>query len=308
MSTTKRKKAALAVIDDHPPPITDLNDPARLAAAIDIGHAPTVVIDPYQDIKTHAVKIKTNWQKGVGSIIDAGLDLIAAKKDLPRGGWLQLFDKKIGDLPFGYDTAKRLMQIARHPVLSNWAYRPSLPPYWRTLSILSRASETQLLGWIDDGTVNPELEQVKAVELVNPVTPFVPLPDQSTIENDPEVQQLKAEQQQLKTETSEVKKQLDDAVTARLEKNATAVVKLNIGVVLQQAQSFNDVLNNPEVDWDEVIRVAPQLIRDIHEELGSRLDQYDEAEADRVAAETVEAETDQVEAETADQVEAETVH
>src|ERR1700730_4895535 len=106
---TKTKKDTLAVIDDP-------NDP-RLAAAIGIDRAVTVVIDPNQDVKTHAVKIKTNWQGQVPSIINAGLDLIEAKKVLPRGKFLKLFDKEIGDLPFGEDTAQRLMKIARHPVL-----------------------------------------------------------------------------------------------------------------------------------------------------------------------------------------------
>jgi hypothetical protein len=174
MSTTKRKKAALAVIDDHPP-ITDLNNPA-LSAAIGIDHAITVIDDPYRDVKAHAVKIKGNWQGAVGSIIQTGHDLIEAKKDLPHGMWKKLFDKEIGNLPFGYDTAKRLMQIARHPVLSNEAYRPLLPPYWRTLSILSskRVSETQLVGWLIDGTVTAETEQMDAIQLVNP--PTLPAP------------------------------------------------------------------------------------------------------------------------------------
>jgi hypothetical protein len=77
-------------------------------------------------------QISAAWQKGVASIIETGKLLCAAKKDVAHGEWLKMFagEKR---LPFGDETARRLMVIAIHPILSNPTYRWDLPPSWRAL-------------------------------------------------------------------------------------------------------------------------------------------------------------------------------
>ena len=86
----------------------------------------------------HAAQIRGSWQKAVSGIIETGRSLIEAKKALTlehgHGQFLKLFDPEIGNLPFGENTAQRLMKIARNPVLSNADHGQYLPPSWRTLA------------------------------------------------------------------------------------------------------------------------------------------------------------------------------
>src|SRR5882757_7961333 len=81
--------------------------------SIKTDHALTV-IDHYQDVKEHSNKIKGSWQKQVSSIIETGQFLIEAKRALPHGKFTKLFDKEVGNLPFGKDTAQLLMKIAKN--------------------------------------------------------------------------------------------------------------------------------------------------------------------------------------------------
>jgi hypothetical protein len=129
-----------------------------------------VIDNSNQAVMIHADRINKAWQKAVSSIIETGQLLIDAKEGkhkIPHGEFTKLFDSKIGKLPFSERTAQCLMQIARHPILSNEAYRPVLPPHCRTLVILSRAPATQLESWLADGIVTAETEQVEAEALVN---------------------------------------------------------------------------------------------------------------------------------------------
>jgi hypothetical protein len=120
-------------------------------------------------ILSHAAGIKTAWNKQVSSIIETGQLLLQAKKEMSgTGKWLKLFDPRVGDLPFGADTAERLMKIARHKVLSDSAHGRNLPPSWRTLHVLSKATPKQLEKWIADGSVNAETERKQAEALVSP--------------------------------------------------------------------------------------------------------------------------------------------
>ena len=48
------------------------------------------------------------------------------------------------DLPFSPQTARKLMAVANHPVLSNHAHVRVLPPSWGTLYELTK------LGWKDN--------------------------------------------------------------------------------------------------------------------------------------------------------------
>jgi hypothetical protein len=61
---------------------------------------------------------------------------IDARKELAHGEFLAMIKN---DLPFGEDTAERLIKIAHDPRLSNSAHGRILPPSWRTLFTVSRS-------------------------------------------------------------------------------------------------------------------------------------------------------------------------
>jgi hypothetical protein len=106
--------------------------------------------------------ISEPWQKAVESIVETGQRLIEARENIEHGEWENIFkDNK----PFSISTAKRLINIAEHPVLSNRAHAPVLPPSWYTLYEISQIPEYLLLHMIKDGRVHPELTRREAVEL-----------------------------------------------------------------------------------------------------------------------------------------------
>jgi hypothetical protein len=101
------------------------------------------------------VRIAAAWRQQVASIFETGRLLIEAKAKLGHGAWGAMFT---GDdrLPFGQETARCLMAIARHPVLNSKKTWNSLPPSWWTLYILARVPVADLRGWLTNGTVNCE--------------------------------------------------------------------------------------------------------------------------------------------------------
>jgi hypothetical protein len=64
---------------------------------------------------TYQVRIAAAWRQQVASIFETGRLLIEAKAKLGHGAWGAMFT---GDerLPFGQETARCLVAIARHPV------------------------------------------------------------------------------------------------------------------------------------------------------------------------------------------------
>jgi hypothetical protein len=253
MKMTKSIKAK-ATINTEPPLTTINND-----------HALTV-IDPNQDIKAHSTKIKGSWQRAVSSIIETGQFLIDAKNALPHGRFSKLFDKEIGNLPFGKDTAQRLMKIAGNKVLSNTAYTPLLPASWMTLVILSRATDEQLEGWLADGSVHAELEQLDALALVNPVV--LPAPGKDVPNESAEAVQIQME--------------LGGKAADKLQKNESAMQQLDQKADVQLLKNIADRLHDP--DWNKVIAFAGEAkVRDIIIELQNRLDAYQQANANAAA-------------------------
>ena len=138
---------------------------------------------PSSSTERHKLAIRTAWQKQVGSIIETGRQLIAAKKDLGHGRFGELFEGPDA-VPFSIDVAQALMKIARHPTLSKAEHAPYLPTSWSTLEILSRATPTQLKKWLADGTVNAATPRETAQWLVTPKQPKV-INDPDTISEIP---------------------------------------------------------------------------------------------------------------------------
>ncbi len=133
------------------------------------------------DIDKSAKEINGAFRKGIAQavegFIEAGQRLLDQKygpllksgerdktKALPHGSFLTMVETK---LDFSPPTARRLMQVADHEILSNRSHASVLPASVYTLSLLAntKITETKLLTAIKDGRVNPgmEREDVKAL-------------------------------------------------------------------------------------------------------------------------------------------------
>jgi hypothetical protein len=205
----------------------------------------------YQTVKTvtvmdnvllHATGIKAAWNKQVAGIIETGQLLLKAKKELSGSGkFLKLFDKTVGDLPFCEDTAQRLMQIARHPVLSDAEHVRHLPPHWGTLAVLSRATPKQVKKWIMDGTVNVDTDRMRAESLV------APKPAKGR---------------------AEVKQDADDATDSD-DVAANVIASKAQNEVQQAVQHLYTLATDVKADWTNA---DFEMVRDLVEELQSKID------------------------------------
>jgi hypothetical protein len=109
--------------------------------------------------------INNAWQKSVETILETGCRIIEAKDDLEHGAFEQMVQTK---LSFGPSTARKLMTIARHPVLSNRSHVNVLPASWGTLYALATKLPAELLeAKIADGTITPEIERKDVALLRN---------------------------------------------------------------------------------------------------------------------------------------------
>jgi hypothetical protein len=102
--------------------------------------------------------IINSWQKQVHAVVATGRLLIRAHDDLIaiHGAWISMVRN---DLPFSYATAKRLMAIALHPVLSHGSHVNHLPAAWSTLYQLSLIDQATLVRLIKAGDVHPAIER-----------------------------------------------------------------------------------------------------------------------------------------------------
>jgi hypothetical protein len=99
------------------------------------------------------VRIHAAWQKGVESIFEVGRLLVEAKAQTEPGHFEELI---IDKLPFTGATARRLVQIFRHPLLSKHA--EILPPHWRILSDLAVLPIELLRARLADGSITPRID------------------------------------------------------------------------------------------------------------------------------------------------------
>lgn len=112
--------------------------------------------------RTYANQISASWQKGVENILDVGALLIDAKRDLKHGVFQVMVQTK---LPFNASTARKLMIVARHPIIAKRSHANVLPPSWNTLYELTKVPEPRLLTAIGEEIVNPKMQRkdVKAL-------------------------------------------------------------------------------------------------------------------------------------------------
>jgi hypothetical protein len=116
----------------------------------------------------HVKIISAAWQKGVASIVETGAALVRAKLELDHGAFEAMVQIK---LPFAPRTARALMTIARHPVISNRQHVAVLPSSWGTLAELAKLPAPLLTAKIKDGTITPKLERKGVCALLPPTTP-----------------------------------------------------------------------------------------------------------------------------------------
>lgn len=116
-----------------------------------------------------APRINAEWRKSVEGILNVGRQLIAAKEACEHGEFLRLFKghpQAVADpVPFGEDTAERLMKVAVHPVLSDSARGRSLPQSWRTLYELTKLDDEQIVAGIKSGEITPDMTRAEASAL-----------------------------------------------------------------------------------------------------------------------------------------------
>lgn len=98
------------------------------------------------------------WQNAVESIVETGRRLIEAKRRVRHGGWLDAVEL----MPFGDSTARKLMQIAAHPDLSNREHATDLPASWYTLAVLAQLPAGEVARRIEAGEITPELDRATA--------------------------------------------------------------------------------------------------------------------------------------------------
>ncbi|MEK4034039.1 DUF3102 domain-containing protein [Methylocystis sp. IM3] len=112
--------------------------------------------------ETWAERITAAWQKSVASILETGHNLIQAKQELEHGEWLKMIKD---ELPFGEDTAERLMKVARNPVLSNSDHGRNLPASYQTLYELAKLPDDLLEKKIESGEITPRTERKDVVSM-----------------------------------------------------------------------------------------------------------------------------------------------
>jgi exonuclease VII large subunit len=107
--------------------------------------------------------VRAAWQGAVESIVETGRRLMEAKRRVGHGRWLDA----VALMPFGDSTARKLMQIAQHPDLSNREHVTDLPASWGTLSILAQLPPGEIPRRIQAHEITAELERAKAQEMAS---------------------------------------------------------------------------------------------------------------------------------------------
>jgi hypothetical protein len=116
-----------------------------------------------------APRITAEWRKSVEGILGVGQQLIAAKEACEHGEFLRLFkghENAVSDpVPFGDRSARMLMELATHPVLSNRKFISDLPQSWGTLYELTKLDDQTLIAGIKAGEITPDMTRADATAL-----------------------------------------------------------------------------------------------------------------------------------------------
>lgn len=105
-------------------------------------------------------RIRARWQDTVAAIFEVGQMLTQAKLEVGHGAWGFMFSAENPNrLPFGQNTANKIMAVARNTVLANSEHVKNLPPSWGTLYELSRIPEPELIEAFESGAIRPDMER-----------------------------------------------------------------------------------------------------------------------------------------------------
>jgi hypothetical protein len=179
--------------------------------------------------ETYVHDITATWRKAAESILETGRILLEAKEGpyrLKHGAFEQMVRTK---LPFNESTARKLMAIARHPVLSNRSHVNALPPSYGTLYALAKVPNDRLIAHIRDGTINPKLNRNDVAALRGDQSPK---PTNSAAAN------LREENLQLKAELQRLHDHADDV----FDPNDTAANVARV-IVEQMRRLSNDKMD-----------------------------------------------------------------
>ena len=116
-----------------------------------------------------ASRINQRVRKGLEAFIEAGKDLIAAKKALGHGGFGAML--KSGLLIIDQRTAERLMRVAGNPALSNSTNWSILPQRIQSLDKLAALDAPVIEQAIAAGEITPTMTIADAGELVRSKQP-----------------------------------------------------------------------------------------------------------------------------------------
>jgi hypothetical protein len=110
-------------------------------------------------LEPYASRILAAMKRTVDGIFATAAAIAAAKRGLPHGQWMQLFEER--RVPMSISTADRFLAIhvARERLMANSAHGPNLPPSWRTLYELTRLPEDTLTWAQQSGRIHADLER-----------------------------------------------------------------------------------------------------------------------------------------------------
>ena len=125
----------------------------------------TEIITQSNEYTEWKTKISDAWQRSVGSVVEVGKLIRAAKTAL--GVSYSLLET---ELPFSPTVAAYLVKIAEHPVLSNPDNFSRLPSAYNTLYHLASVDEAKLIEQLDNGEITPDygLASAKALRDLSP--------------------------------------------------------------------------------------------------------------------------------------------
>lgn len=110
-----------------------------------------------------AALVRMDLGQAVAGFVAAGQHLIQAKLEVPHGGWISWLRGNVG---ISERIAQMLMELSRHPVISNASNYSHLPPSYNTLYELKQLDSPLLEAAIQQGRIHPELERKQARALV----------------------------------------------------------------------------------------------------------------------------------------------
>lgn len=108
----------------------------------------------------------------VAATVELGREWASAKIVVKHGQWLEL----LAAMHVDERKVQRLMVVAEHPVLANPVHWTAFPNAYRTLDVLARLDEAEMLAAIEAGEVHPSMQRREAEALVARLYP-APAPD-----------------------------------------------------------------------------------------------------------------------------------